>query len=764
MKKNFNRILALLCALVIVVSGIGAGDVQEVKADSTSAEVTEWTICEDVTVSSSIVYTKSLSIDLGKTSSDTANLSLYVKMTIPDSVYESASDNEWRIKFNDTEDTNTEAYFAPVMTSAGVYEQTFSFCEMQSSSNWPWTTSIAQCRVYKVDNTSIKGLVIDEIKIVYTPDVWTLCKNEAMSGDSAVCTKTLDVTLGRSSKDKASNLALYVKITVPEGKSYTANKWRIKFKNTSGANEAYFIPDITAAGVYEHTFSFSELQSTNSLSVSQTIGQCRVYVDGGSSNGSVDGVVINEMKIVYTPCEWAVAENQSVTPGTQTTVTGVGLRLDKVANDTENIMLYTKMTIPSEAYDQIDNVSIGLYRSASNLTGYSFSVDKDNLNAGDNVLAIPWTEASGTDGASLANELAYCCIDVNANGTIAENITIDSIEVVYAKPYVKEYQSNSWSLYKDKSFEETTRGFADTELGLDLSGAIRGNVALYVNLSIPDSVFENAVAENWRIKMCKTTEQQNSTSEIIFKPNITASGEFETVLLFSDAQNIANLDWNNTINSFRLYCTDSNSSSIDLKNVVINEIAVVDATSYVKAGETPEAQNLVTYDVPRDYLFAGWYTDPACGTVDALEGIATGSVYAKFVRAGVLNMAAQYAVNTEDSTAAVRFITTVDSLKYQKVGFDITINGTTLEKTSTVVYEELYAVNSESETITYKPIDIDAVSNYFNTYTVNGIPEDCYNMEITVQSFWITQDGTKVLGPESTCTVNQLMGNLEEGE
>lgn len=151
-------------------------------------------------------------------------------------------------------------------------------------------------------------------------------------------------------------------------------------------------------------------------------------------------------------------------------------------------------------------------------------------------------------------------------------------------------------------------------------------------------------------------------------------------------------------------------------------------------------------DVPEDYIFAGWYTDEACTTANALEGVANGKVYAKFVRKGILNVKAQKAVdnNATDNKGILRFVSTVDSLQYREVGFVITVNGSTEQAlTSTEVYSELYAIGN----ITYKPTDIDAASLYFNAITFRGVPTDT-DLNITVKAYWITQDGTTVYGDE----------------
>ncbi len=159
----------------------------------------------------------------------------------------------------------------------------------------------------------------------------------------------------------------------------------------------------------------------------------------------------------------------------------------------------------------------------------------------------------------------------------------------------------------------------------------------------------------------------------------------------------------------------------------------------------------------RGYVFAGWYTDENCTKV--LSGAKNDTVYAKYVHADMLSVKAQ--VRLDKATNAVpadvtdmRFVTTVDSLKYQKVGFEIQVaDGKINSKESQFVYKELYAVGDgkkegeEKNKITYTPYDeFDLQANYFNTHTVYNIGSKYYNTKFTVRAFWITQDGTTVYG------------------
>ena len=149
--------------------------------------------------------------------------------------------------------------------------------------------------------------------------------------------------------------------------------------------------------------------------------------------------------------------------------------------------------------------------------------------------------------------------------------------------------------------------------------------------------------------------------------------------------------------------------------------------------------------------------------------------YAKYVDAEILSVKAQlsgnlYDTNTEnDGTGAIRFVTTIDSRKYQKVGFVLKVKDGAKEVTvgSDEIYEVLYAVNEtskEAELIDYRPDRFSPESEFFKTFTLTGfIDSDSatfnFDTQITAKPYWITQDGTTVYGTAATKSINMGLGN-----
>lgn len=154
-----------------------------------------------------------------------------------------------------------------------------------------------------------------------------------------------------------------------------------------------------------------------------------------------------------------------------------------------------------------------------------------------------------------------------------------------------------------------------------------------------------------------------------------------------------------------------------------------------------------TYPTKEGKVFAGWFKDSKFKkAISPTEK--TGKAYAKFVDAKVASVKAQVfegtSVNSEKTT--MRFISTVDSLRYNEVGFVIEIEGREPEKVSTTtVYEKLYAVEGESVD-TLLPTQFSSESALFYAYSFYNIPREAFGVNFTVIPYWVTMDGTTVYG------------------
>ena len=160
------------------------------------------------------------------------------------------------------------------------------------------------------------------------------------------------------------------------------------------------------------------------------------------------------------------------------------------------------------------------------------------------------------------------------------------------------------------------------------------------------------------------------------------------------------------------------------------------------------------------YVFSGWfYDDEATENVENTAQTVNQRVFAKFVPEKVLTVKAQISSNLgdangdNDKSGDIRFVTTVDSLQYSKVGFKISYDKgegageQSIERYSAKVYTKLYAVgNIYEDDKEYVPTDFSHESKYFKAFVFKGVTAPYYDMDFNVTSVWITLDGTTVNG------------------
>ena len=189
-----------------------------------------------------------------------------------------------------------------------------------------------------------------------------------------------------------------------------------------------------------------------------------------------------------------------------------------------------------------------------------------------------------------------------------------------------------------------------------------------------------------------------------------------------------------------------------------------DACVVVKYEDLEEVKDYLagknTYPTKEGYLFAGWYTtDDILDKSDAevlkyavRNSVPNeGSVYALFVPAKVLDVKAQLSGELLDKEVfqsaekgSIRFVTTVNSLSYQKVGFEVSyINSNGAKKSATSssnkVYDKLYAVGSTTDEYMengeeYLPTEFSAASKFFKACNLKNIPASDFGLPFGKQN------------------------------
>jgi len=208
--------------------------------------------------------------------------------------------------------------------------------------------------------------------------------------------------------------------------------------------------------------------------------------------------------------------------------------------------------------------------------------------------------------------------------------------------------------------------------------------------------------------------------------------------------------------SLTLPASAAGDSGTVLNDGVIS--VLVDSISAYRTEQDSQTGYFITYPSREGYLFAGWYEDARCTkayTKDTIAGVT--EAYAKFVPEEVLSVKAQVTAGTAyDSTKAdLRLITTVDSLSYQKVGFDVRFGKNTYNAETDTVYYQLYAIGSSSSVLKmYTPEVFDIASECFMAVVVRNIPTKAFGRGAEATPYWVTLDGTKVQGVSAIKTVS----------
>lgn len=183
-------------------------------------------------------------------------------------------------------------------------------------------------------------------------------------------------------------------------------------------------------------------------------------------------------------------------------------------------------------------------------------------------------------------------------------------------------------------------------------------------------------------------------------------------------------------------------------------------------------ENLIAPPADTGYIFAGWYreynettkkfSDPLSKSDTAPEN----GAYAKFVPDYILSTKAQVSVNviaddiTGENPAAIRLVTSIDSLDYDSVGFVITRTDKPEyrhDKSANTVSKTMYYVGkADGDKMSVTPESVFGPSaEYFRAFTFTNMPESALDTEITATPYYITLDGTRVEGTQGVKTLNK---------
>lgn len=157
-----------------------------------------------------------------------------------------------------------------------------------------------------------------------------------------------------------------------------------------------------------------------------------------------------------------------------------------------------------------------------------------------------------------------------------------------------------------------------------------------------------------------------------------------------------------------------------------------------------------TYPSREGKVFAGWYDDDYVTPYTAAEGDA----WAKFVDAKVLGVETELrtGTNRESETTDICFITSIDTLKFQCVGFEVSIGEGCYDLMETTAYTSILA-DGEVSPATPETVFGTAESEYFVLHSIVNVPNSAFTQAISVTPYWTTVDGTTVYGEQENFTI-----------
>ncbi len=152
------------------------------------------------------------------------------------------------------------------------------------------------------------------------------------------------------------------------------------------------------------------------------------------------------------------------------------------------------------------------------------------------------------------------------------------------------------------------------------------------------------------------------------------------------------------------------------------------------------------------YVFGGWYQDAFGNVFHTKESAkaaydANETAYAKFVPAEVLSIMSQNEKEADiKQKASMRVISSVDSLRYREVGFEILVNNKNKVPNTSSVRVFSGIKNSATSVVETADQYFGPAAKYFNVWRLDNIAQKYHGKIIYARPYWLTHDGTKVEG------------------
>lgn len=164
-------------------------------------------------------------------------------------------------------------------------------------------------------------------------------------------------------------------------------------------------------------------------------------------------------------------------------------------------------------------------------------------------------------------------------------------------------------------------------------------------------------------------------------------------------------------------------------------------------------------------VFAGWYTTDDVSQMNSKTALSADVknrrvAYARFVDQDVLGLKFQTnaGVRGDADSVNLRMLSSVADLKLKEVGFEYSIDGGELRPRPTNVVFPTVSAGFSGGVDVLKPQDIlSPESTRFMAFELRNIPQSAFDSKLSAAPFWVTFDGTKVMGTTRTQTVRSLV-------
>ncbi len=677
MRKTWKRVVAVLCAAVLIAGAPLTGRSWTVKAD-TGTEKKEWSIISaDTKVPASGIYQRTdLSLNLNKTDADRADLVMYMRVTLASEEAVTTMKGSY-VELSQVTCDDAEIQWTLKNLSVGeklsvgenVICLKFSQGSPQGSTPINLSQEIKHFRIFNVEETQVSGwadVTLKEVKVAYLAPVVRAYTDGATAG-----------TAPADTPDGYAFAGWYTDETCTTVLSGTA----------TGTAYAKFVNKDVMSVKAQYKLQYEEEDLSG-----QMVANCDSVEDFSEVVGSV------------------TTEEEEVKEGTGAVklvgtdqfryrmVFPAGKEIDIAGYKFLHLWFYVDNVASLNGNLRIGIGSGGTHDDAE----IKWSVSKEQLTDGWNELKLDFADASTSDSFQY-KKINYMRIYQNSGVASSSIVTIvDDVRAVNEVEGKFILDCDTKDSRSGISGADITTVEGEYKEGSGAAKSTSGQIRLQSKLKEAVDISEYA---DGKLHLWLYVGDKSSLTSSSLHIEISSSGQADN----------NELQWNVSLSS--LNGNSWNELNLELSEGIKNGTIDLSAVNFVR----------MYFDADETVDFI----------VDDIRAISA---------------------DPEITAADVRFVSTVDTLDYSKIGFDFEItSGRERSFESNIVYTALKGMEDDGTVLVYPPITVAPQSNYFFTYALRNIPSSDFDVAITATPYWITRDGTKVNGISRTLTVNELL-------